>query len=77
MKDILEMAQGQLTRVIAVRLRPGTDVLAGLTEACSRAGISNGVILSAIGSLDLSLIHISEPTRRFPTCRERIWTRCS
>ena len=52
MKDILEMAQGQLTRVIAVRLRPGTDVLAGLTEACSRAGISNGVILSAIGSLD-------------------------
>lgn len=29
MKDILEMAQGQLTRVIAVRLRPGTDVLAG------------------------------------------------
>ncbi len=28
MNDILEMAQGNLTRVIAVRLRPGTDVLA-------------------------------------------------
>ena len=52
MNDILEMAQGNLTRVIAVRLRPGTDVLQGLTEACRRAGINNGVILSAIGSLD-------------------------
>ena len=28
--DILEMAQGRLSRVIAVRLRPGTDVLHGL-----------------------------------------------
>ena len=36
MNDILEMAQGNLTRVIAVRLRPGTDVLLGLTEACRR-----------------------------------------
>lgn len=32
--------------------QPGTDVLLGLTEACKRAGINNGVILSAIGSLD-------------------------
>ncbi len=52
MSDIMEMAQGELKRVIAVRLRPGTDVLLGLEEACKRAGINNGVILSAIGSLD-------------------------
>ena len=39
MNDILEMAQGNLTRVIAVRLRPGTDVLLGLTEACRRAAV--------------------------------------
>ena len=50
--DILEMAQGHLSRVIAVRLRPGTDVLHGLEEACRRSGINSGVILSAIGSLD-------------------------
>ena len=37
--DILEMAQGRLSRVIAVRLRPGTDVLHGLEEACRRSGI--------------------------------------
>lgn len=52
MDDILEMAQGRLGRVVALRLRPGTDVLLGLEEACKRAGINNGVILSAIGSLD-------------------------
>ena len=47
----MEMAQGKLGRVIAVRLKPGTDVLVGLREACERNGINNGVILSAIGSL--------------------------
>ena len=47
----MEMAQGNLGRVIAVRLKPGTDVLLGLQEACERNGINNGVILSAIGSL--------------------------
>ena len=48
----MEMAEGRLGRVIALRLKPGTDVLLGLTEACRRPGITNGVILSAIGSLD-------------------------
>ena len=47
----MEKAQGKLGRVIAVRLKPGTDVLLGLQEACERNGINNGVILSAIGSL--------------------------
>ena len=51
-KDIMETAEGRLGRVIAIRLRPGTDVLKGLEEACSRHGINNGVILSAIGSLN-------------------------
>lgn len=48
----IEMAQGKLGKIIALRLQPGTDVLLGLTEACKRAGINNGVILSGIGSLD-------------------------
>ena len=48
----MEMAQGKLGRVVALRLKPGTDVLLGLEEACKRSGINNGVILSAIGSLD-------------------------
>ena len=48
----IEMAQGKLGRIIALRLTPGTEVRRGLTEAGMRAGIYNGVILSAIGSLD-------------------------
>ena len=48
----IEMAEGKLGRIVALRLTPGTDVLLGLTEACRRAGINNGVILSAIGSLE-------------------------
>ena len=48
----MEMAQGKLGRVIALRLQPGTDVLLGVQEACERNGINNGVILSAIGSLN-------------------------
>ena len=48
----MEMAQGKLGRVVALRLKPGTDVLLGLEEACKRSGINNGVSLSAIGSLD-------------------------
>ena len=48
----METAIGGLKRVLALRLRPGTDVLKGLEEACLRNGINNGVILSAIGSLD-------------------------
>lgn len=50
--DIMETAQGRLGKVVAIRLKPGADVLHGLEEACKRHGISDGVILSAIGSLD-------------------------
>ena len=52
MSDYIEMAQGKLGRVIVVRLRPGADVLLSLEEACREHNITNGVILSAIGSLD-------------------------
>ena len=50
--DAMETALGSLTRVLAIRLKPGTDVLLGLEEACKANNINNGVILSAIGSLD-------------------------
>ena len=49
--DAMETAVGGLSRVLAIRLKPGTDVLLGLEEACERNGINNGVILSAIESL--------------------------
>ena len=59
MEDIMEMAQGNLKRGVAIRLEPGRIQglvmlirLLGLEEACRRSGINNGVILSAIGSLN-------------------------
>jgi len=48
----METAVGNIGKVVAVRLKPGTDLLLGLEEACKRNGIKNGVIISAIGSLN-------------------------
>jgi len=47
----MELAHGTFSKVIVFRLKPGTDVQQGMEEACARSGISNGVIVSAIGSL--------------------------
>ena len=32
----IQMAEGKLGRVVVLRLKPGTDVLLGLQEACER-----------------------------------------
>ena len=52
MSEQLSAAQGSLGRVVVLRLRPGDDLLLGMQEACRRYGIRNGVVLSAIGSLN-------------------------
>ncbi|MFA9423606.1 MAG: PPC domain-containing DNA-binding protein [Sedimentibacter sp.] len=52
MENFAELAEGNLKRIIAIRLKPGTDVLKGLEEICKEKGIKDGVILSALGSLD-------------------------
>ena len=49
-------AIGNVSRVMAVRLQPGMDVLLGLEEACRDNGISNGVIVSAIGGVTTAVI---------------------
>jgi len=45
-----ESAKGKLQDVIAFRLKPGTDVLDGITEVCKQYNIKNGIIMSALGS---------------------------
>lgn len=52
LSENLEMAEGALGKVVAIRLKPGTDVLKGLEQAAKDAGINNGVILTGMGSLD-------------------------
>jgi predicted DNA-binding protein with PD1-like motif len=58
----IEMAQGSLGRVLAVRLTPGTDVLLGLEQVCREAGIANGVLLSAVGSLAAARFYTATAT---------------
>ena len=47
----IETAEGTLSRVVAIRMKPDTDLMRGLEEVCQRHQIQNGVILSCIGSL--------------------------
>jgi len=46
-----DFGAGGFARCVAVRLKPGTDLLEGLTKACKDNNIQNGVIVSALGSL--------------------------
>ena len=45
-------------KLIVVRMKNGSDVLAGLEEAVKREGIKNAVILSAIGSVTAYHVHV-------------------
>lgn len=44
-------ASGTIGRVVAFRLTPGEDLLEGLTEACEKHKLNNGIIMTGIGSL--------------------------
>jgi len=44
-------AIGNFKRVMAVRLKPGTDMLIEMEKACINNNISNGVIVSGIGGV--------------------------
>jgi hypothetical protein len=42
---------GKLAKVVLARLRPGEDLIEGLTEACLAQEVKSGAITSCIGSL--------------------------
>lgn len=48
----MKAAAGNIKRIHVLRLEPGEDVLNGIQRYCDEHHISNGVILSGIGSLD-------------------------
>jgi uncharacterized protein len=50
MNGVLQ-ACGSFGKTVPVRLKTGTDVMAGLKQACEANGIKHGVILAGIGSL--------------------------
>ena len=49
-------------RVVIVRLKNGMDLLTGLKEAVAREQITNGVILSAFGSVTSYHVHVVDNT---------------
>lgn len=48
----MQVAVGNIGRVIALRMAPGEDILASLTQACKDNNFNNGIIMSGIGSLN-------------------------
>jgi len=48
---MIESATGKIGNIIAMRMKPGTDVFAGIIEMCEKYKIKDGVIISALGSL--------------------------
>lgn len=44
-------AIGNVSRLMALRLKPGTDMLLEIEQACMEHGIKNGVVVSGIGGV--------------------------
>ena len=51
-----------IERVVVVRLKNGTDLLEALRQAVARETITNGVILSAFGSVTSYHVHVVDNT---------------
>ena len=47
---MIQSAAGKIERIVALRMTPGSDVLAGIIETCEKYQIKDGVIISALGS---------------------------
>lgn len=54
---------GKSAGVVAVQLKPGTDVIEGIEEACRKAEIPSGSVVSCIGSLKSAIYRIAVPAK--------------
>ncbi len=48
----MQSASGNISRVVAVRLAPGEDLMEGLAQACEAHKLNSGLIMTGIGSLN-------------------------
>ena len=55
-----------IRRLVVVRLNPGEDVLLSLRAAVRDSGITHGLILSGVGSLDRYHVHVVKTTNMPP-----------
>ncbi|MDR3244111.1 MAG: DNA-binding protein [Elusimicrobiota bacterium] len=47
----MQIANGNLGKVVAIRFEPGEDIFKSLIEVCKKESLNNGMILGGIGSL--------------------------
>jgi len=59
-------AQGQLGKVVAARLLPGTDLIQGIERICEDNGVKYAVASCTIGSLSKSTFLIAMPKKDDP-----------
>lgn len=52
------VTESPIDRVILVRLNPGDDLLLGLRQAVTNAGVEHGIILGGVGSLSAYHFHV-------------------
>ena len=55
-----------IRRLVVVRLNPGEDVLLSLRAAVRDSGVTHGLILSGVGSLDRYHVHVVKTTNMPP-----------
>ena len=60
-------------RVLVIRLDQGDYLLESITSACEEAGLVNGVIVSAIGTLDMCTMHMVMTTGYPPVEHFEVW----
>lgn len=58
----VKVIAGTSGKMVAARLLPGTDLMTGIARACEMAGVRQGTIVSAIGSLRQATVQVLMPS---------------
>jgi uncharacterized protein len=57
----ITFSEGHLSRVVMIRVLPGSDIIEGIEDVCKRLDIKTGVITCCIGSLQRVSLLIAVP----------------
>lgn len=70
----MELFKGTLApETLILRLDQGDLLLESITQACKEAGILNGAVISAIGTLDMCTLHMVMTTGYPPVEHFEVW----
>ena len=57
----ITFSEGHLSRVVMIRVLPGSDIIEGIEDVCKRLDIKTGAITCCIGSLQRASLLIAVP----------------